>query len=201
LERRPFLTKGLTSGFVAANGDLLCQYLMHRNNGTTERNGSFWNVWSKRRTIHFFCLGSLWVAPVLHVWYGSLSRVTVAAASSRSKWRLLAKRVALDQFVFTPVFFPTFLIGLWWLDGSLSWDMVQRQLPAIMPHMLCANWAIWIPAQAINFSLVPLPYQVLFSNVVSLLWNAVVSYLEQQKKQQPEATIIAETKDEASLNL
>jgi hypothetical protein len=201
LESRPFLTKGLTGGFVVANGDLLCQYLMHRNNGTAERNRSFWNVWSTRRTLHFFCLGSLYVAPVLHVWYGTLNRMTAAHAATRSKWGLLAQRVALDQFLFAPLFTPTFLMGLWWLDGTLSWDMVQRQLPAIMPNLMCVNWMIWIPAQAINFSLVPLPYQVLFNNVVSLFWNAIVSFLEQQKEQQPEATIIAETKDEASLNV
>lgn len=196
LEQRPFLTKGLTAGFVAANGDLLCQFLMHRNNNhskettknksTDESLDKFRSVWDRRRTLHFFLLGSFWVAPVLHVWYGFLSRTksvfSAAAGSRRAVMLLLGQRVALDQFVFTPLFAPTFLMGLWGLDGTLSWDKVKRQLPAIMPSMLCANWLIWIPAQAFNFSFVPVPYHVLFSNVVSLFWNAVVSFLEQQKK-------------------
>ena len=31
LESHPFATKCITSGFIAASGDLLCQYLVHRN--------------------------------------------------------------------------------------------------------------------------------------------------------------------------
>jgi protein Mpv17 len=40
-----------------------------------------------------------------------------------------------------------------------------------------ANFALWIPAQIVNFSLVPLNYQVLFGNVVALLWNVYLSWV------------------------
>ena len=37
------------------------------------------------------------------------------------------------------------------------------------------NWRIWPLANAINFALVPPPLRVLFSNVISVGWNAFLS--------------------------
>ena len=39
------------------------------------------------------------------------------------------------------------------------------------------NWKIWIPAQVLNFGFVPLQYQVLFANVVALVWNTYLSWV------------------------
>jgi hypothetical protein len=38
------------------------------------------------------------------------------------------------------------------------------------------NWYLWIPAQLINFGLVPMQFRVLFSNVVALFWNTYLSW-------------------------
>ena len=38
------------------------------------------------------------------------------------------------------------------------------------------NWALWIPAQVVNFRLVPAQFQVLFANVVGVAWNIFLSY-------------------------
>ena len=42
------------------------------------------------------------------------------------------------------------------------------------------NWAMWIPAQLINFKFVPPQYQVLFANFVALFWNAYLSWASHQ---------------------
>ena len=55
-------------------------------------------------------------------------------------------------------------------------DDIVRQLQAALPDMIVAGWTLWIPAMSINFSIVPIKYQVLFSNVVALVWNVYLSY-------------------------
>ena len=43
--------------------------------------------------------------------------------------------------------------------------------------LIVINWKIWIPANFMNFYLVPIPYQVLCSNFIALVYNAVLSYV------------------------
>ena len=42
---------------------------------------------------------------------------------------------------------------------------------------MLVNWKLWVPANFLNFALVPIPYQVLWANFVSLIYNACLSYI------------------------
>ena len=187
LETRPFLTKGLTSGFIAGMGDFLCQFLssqgpeLAQSNNEEKRqlshSSSVWdfffvheNGWDIPRTIRFFVIGTFWVAPVTHLWYRTLSTRLFPGPSTPIR---VTKRVALDQFGFGPIFTTSFMSWLWIMEGK---DDIVRQLRVALPDMIVAGWTLWIPAMSINFSIVPIKYQVLFSNVVALVWNVYLSY-------------------------
>lgn len=60
-------------------------------------------------------------------------------------------------------------------------DRVVDTLKADLPSAICANWALWVPAQFLNFRFVPAQYQVLFSNVVALAWNVYLSFATRPK--------------------
>ena len=47
---------------------------------------------------------------------------------------------------------------------------------------MLVNWQIWIPCNFINFYLVPIPYQVLWANGVSVVYNACLSYIHNSIK-------------------
>jgi|UPI000581A19F peroxisomal membrane protein 2 len=163
LDTHPLLTKGITSGIIAGSGDFLCQTLISNRD----------DVWDHARTGRFALLGTVLVAPAIHVWYGAL-----AARWPGTKATVIATRVFWDQFIFTPVFLPVWMGSLWTLEDrhqSLSSDIIPR-IANSLPEILVANWALWIPVQAFNFYTLPTKYQVLFSNVVGLLWNAYLSY-------------------------
>ena len=49
------------------------------------------------------------------------------------------------------------------------------------------NWMMWIPAQIINFALVPLQYRVLVANVVALAFNTYLSWASHKPADQPVA--------------
>ena len=43
------------------------------------------------------------------------------------------------------------------------------------------NWKLWIPGSFINFAIMPIKYQVLFANVVSLVYNTALSSIHNAK--------------------
>ena len=40
---------------------------------------------------------------------------------------------------------------------------------------LVANWRVWLPAQLLNYALVPPHLRVLFGNAVSICWNMTLA--------------------------
>ena len=103
LETHPYMIKGLTSGIIAATGDVTCQFLMMStsssstttttseenendtttssttsnptsNTATNPPSSSFWSSsWDSLRTLRFGLLGACYVAPGCHVWYAQLA--------------------------------------------------------------------------------------------------------------------------------
>lgn len=168
LETHPLTTKGVTSGLISATGDVICQYLTSPD-----------EPWDLTRTAHFLFMGTFWVAPITHVWYDALSTRIIPGARSRTK---VFQRLMLDQFGMAPLFVPSFMAGLWILEGR---DKIWEPLLEVAPEVIQANWALWIPAQVVNFSLIPLNYQVLFSNVVALVWTVYFSWANANSSTSP----------------
>mgnify|MGYP002785227833 CR=1 FL=1 len=129
------------------------------------------------RTGRFVLLGTLWVAPATHVWYQALATRVVPGPRTRTK---VVQRLLVDQLGFAPIFCCSFLTGLWMLEGRSD---IYQSLQATGPSVIQANWALWIPAQLVNFGMVPLNYQVLFGNVVALVWNVYLSWVNVTSRQ------------------
>jgi hypothetical protein len=161
LDTHPILTKCISSGIVSGCGDVLGQYIVVKKHK---------KEWDPLRTGRFMLLGFALVAPIIHVWYGSLMvRFPGHGATA------IAKRVFLDQAFFAPLFLPMWLLNLWVLEGR-SHEYVLENVRAQVPKMIVANWELWIPAQIVNLGFVPPKYQVLFSNLVAVVWNTYLSY-------------------------
>lgn len=202
LETHPFATKCITSGLIAASGDLLCQYLVHRNHlaareelvegekgSRPEREDqakqqrpdeiieieprNFEPDWY--RTGRFGILGFFLVAPVVHLWYARLTKFVPGTNVGA-----VIKRTAVDQLCFAPLFLPTFMMNLMMLEGrpyAEAFPKLQKDLPGA----LVTNWCLWVPAMLVNFRFVPLKYQVLYSNMVGFVWNTYLSWKTQEE--------------------
>ncbi|CAI5719908.1 unnamed protein product [Peronospora destructor] len=158
LETHPLRVKIVTGGVIAAFGDVICQLALE--------NKRYINV--KRAAIFTF-VGGVLISPVLHVWYRLLStRLPGISATA------IAKRLAMDQLGFAPVFLPIFLSSVMTLEGRM--EHIPDKLKADWWPITKANWIVWVPAQLVNFRFVPGSMQVLFSNVMGLFWNAYLSY-------------------------
>ena len=181
LDLHPFKTKALSSTIIAGAGDLTCQYIVQTSE---KKDGKKSFVVDWVRTARFASLGGVLVAPCIHYWYGwlmtAIPGITVKATVIRT---------LLDQLVFAPLFIPTFFTALMGLEGTTSLSVIKERLEGNFLETLKTNWMLWIPAQLINFGFMPAKYQVLFSNVVGLVWNTYLSFMSTQKKVEVDGSV------------
>ena len=88
---------------------------------------------------------------VLHRWYSWLhSNIPGTGVTA------VGQRLLLDQACFAPIFIPSFMATLLMLEGSAQPIAAAQEQwwPAIV-----ANWKLWVPAQIVNFAIVPPHFQ------------------------------------------
>lgn len=154
-----------TSTVIAVLGDGACQIFIE---------GSGLSGYSLERAMQIGAMGCILIGPVLHFWYGFLWRLL-----PRNDALTIVKRLVVDQLLFAPVAVASSLSFLAAAQGQAA--DIPRRLKEQVPGAVLNNWKLWPAAQAINFSLVPVPHQVLFANAVSVFWNGYLSWSANQE--------------------
>lgn len=90
------------------------------------------------------------------------------------------KRLACDQLIFAPAFISTFFSSSLILDGRAG--EIPEKLKTDLFSTAIANFKVWVPAQFINFLVLPPQYQVLFANVVGFFWGIYLSNVNYNSK-------------------
>ena len=152
LRTSPYRTKALTSCFVSATGDVVAQY------ATTE--GDFDGARTARQSLWGLAMG-----PLSHNIFRALSYVRAVGPIPAP-----VMAVVVDQLCFSV---PIHLTYFAWISSASSGfmrpltevraDAWDRLWPALK-----ASYMVWPAAIYMNVSFVPLPYRVLFVNVVGL---------------------------------
>lgn len=114
-------------------------------------------------------------APCLHKWYMFLER-----RLPTTKYKQLTK-VALDQGCFAPCFIVVFLSAFGVVQQH-NINVIKEDIEQNYLDILAVNYTIWPFAQAINFSLIPLRFQVLFVQIIALFWNTYLSWKTQKNE-------------------
>jgi protein Mpv17 len=205
LAERPLATKAATSSVIMALSDALAQRLEARWEGRRAPSPSppalssrssalagppsasvddkrIGHSWS--RTRQSLLTGLIWSGPVAHFWYqllevgvGSVLRLPPAPLVQ------LAARIALDAALFSPFTVAGYFVVSTILQGGTARDAADK-LGARWRPAVAAAWSFWPLVNVANFGLVPLPYRVLYANVMSLLWTGYLSYVNNLKKQE-----------------
>lgn len=136
LGQYPLLVKAITTALLSAVGNLICQ-LGVEGKGTSDLD------WRRFNT--FTALGFVWVAPCLHFWFATLNRLVSSPGNAGALMRM-----GLDQLGFAPLFISSMIGILAAVDGK---DLQQcvSVIKRDLPDAIKANWALWVPAQFINF--------------------------------------------------
>ena len=152
--------QAITSGSITGSGDVICQSLAMYDDTTA--------TYDVRRTAIFAAVGTYYLGPMLHFWFG-LSQRLVAGTSALA----IAKRVVLDQGLVGPISFAFTTFQL------MAWEGKAAEWPAWIrengPAILVKNWQVWVPTVTVTFAFIPLHFRPLFVNTVALFWNVYIS--------------------------
>jgi protein Mpv17 len=197
LIERPLLTKSVTSSVVMTVSDALTQQLESRIAATQEVSpssssdslsrssnpsaaGRRSHNWSRSR--QSMLTGLVWSGPVAHYWYQSLEILVKSVLRLPSNPLLqLVARIALDALLFSPFTIAGFFVVATLMQGGTVGEIANK-LRTRWRRALVAAWSFWPVVNVANFGMVPLPYRVLYSNVMSLLWTGYLSYVNNLKQ-------------------
>ena len=129
------------------------------------------------RTRTFFIMGTFYVAPILHVMYSRVLPALVPEVTAVGA----VKKLLIDQLGAAPLIMLGFFPAINFVEGKPFSQSVQDLKEKYYATMI-ANYKIWPPANLVNFMFVPIQYQVLWANFISLFFNAVLSYMHNTYK-------------------
>ncbi|XP_054729634.1 mpv17-like protein [Anastrepha obliqua] len=159
---RSLLFEGVRVSAIMAVGDVICQKVVEKR--------ELRDV-DLKRVLKFSSVGLLYIGPALKFWYGSLDKIV---PKNGSTFKRGLKKMALDQICFAPVF----LAGVISVFGLVNGDepaVIKERLRKDYKTVLTGNYMLWPPAQIINFTFIPINYQVVFAQFVALFWNIYLS--------------------------
>lgn len=93
------------------------------------------------------------------------------------------QKMFVDQVVFAP-FFLGCLLAIIGYSQCQDVEKVKEKLRNDYKDILLANYSVWPWVQIINFSIIPLNYQVLLTQTVAVFWNIYFSWRTNLKERQ-----------------
>lgn len=84
------------------------------------------------------------------------------------------KNILYDQLIGAPIFTSMFFTFLDLSNGKTVEQSMVDLKKKLLPTLI-VNWKIWPALMAINFSIVPVPYRVLYANITGMFWSVYLS--------------------------
>lgn len=181
LEKRPLFTKCWMSGIILGTADVMAQRMqfIHSRQGEKHKESAQdtvlkqegWFNWRRAASVQMYCF--VFQGPFGHLWYPFLDRCVVALTKARPALKIPTKTL-LDEVVnglmSATIYFSFIPImegqPLEWVKEKLRWDLLATFFVEI--------W-LWIPANALNFTFVPLRHQLMCCNGILLVWTTFLS--------------------------
>ncbi|XP_054709933.1 mpv17-like protein [Uloborus diversus] len=113
------------------------------------------------------------IGPALFYWYRLLDRLLPATTG-----RVVAAKVLTDQLISSTSCLFIFFTGMGILEGR---DDIFEELKAKFWSTYMMSCCFWLPAQAINFALLPPYTRVAFVGVASFLWVNVLCLVKRHE--------------------
>lgn len=169
INKRPILTKCLTSFITFAIGDLLCQRL-ENNNSIIKEHSYNWNRVFKQASFGFL------FTPYIHFQFNIIIPKYIARGNFQI-WKIVLYNQIVNSTIFSFSFFTYINI----LNG-MSIDSALQDTLLKLPSTLSTAWKVWPFIQYINFTYIPIAYRVIFNNSFGVIWNIYLSYVQNVKK-------------------
>ena len=158
LVTNPLVTKAITAGVIIGAGDAAAQLVENSKTG-----GSFDPV----RYLRWAIFGLVLQGPWNHAFYQLLDSALPPTPDPFTLTTL--EKVGIDQFVQAPIFTVIILCFFAIVEGK-GLGFAQEQVRTELKGILIKNWAVFLPATAINIGFCPPELRVLFLNCVFFGW-------------------------------
>jgi len=129
----------------------------------------------------FATVGFLLHGPFFTTFFTAIDRVL----GTQRTFRMAMLKSTIGQIVAFPVYLAAFFAFRGALDGAPRAQIEQSIRTKMWPTVV-AGTLVWMPANVVNFVLVPAPLRVFYVNLVGVGWNSYLS-LVATAKQQPAA--------------
>lgn len=171
LKEKPFTTKCITSFITFGLGDLICQSIESKYNKEIKAKPYDFKRAFKQASFGVF------ITPYLHIQFN----IIMPKLFPKPGYLNLCKLLLYDQTINASIFIFCFFSYIDYFNNvnfrtSLSNTLLK------FPPTLIANWKLWPAAQFINFTVVPAEYRVFFANIIGIVWNTYLSYVQNSKE-------------------
>jgi hypothetical protein len=136
----------------------------------------------QRLSVLLFYVGFwLWKGVEVDAFY----RLQAIAFGAESAFATIAKKAAIDQFVYNPLWAaPTQTLFFLWKDSRFSWSvartrLVEEPLLRRVVVVLLSSWVVWIPTVSIVYAL-PSALQIPLFNLVVCFWSLLMTSVTQR---------------------
>jgi Mpv17-like protein len=118
-------------------------------------------------------MGTFIYSPILYNWYKWLDNKFPGTTK-----RIIVRKLLLDQFILTPPLLVIFYTGMSLMERqkNITEECQKKFLPTFQRSCL-----FWLPAQTVNFLLIPPQYRVVYMGIASFLWVNILCYVKRQK--------------------
>ena len=168
LASKPLRTNVITAGLLALGSDIICQAVLEQKKHL-----------DLRRTLAITAFGAFYNGGICTLVYPLYFKVLPMALRQTSLRRGLGTTL-LDNGIHTPMFYiPTFFLS----TGMLQGDSLAKSVETMKAGYLEAikyTWAMWIPFQYLNFSVVPPKLRVLFLSSGCFFYTCGLDYFSQR---------------------
>ena len=163
----PLRTNIVTGGILAAGSDIICQTLIE------EQDDEPFNY---KRTLAITTFGMYYNGGLCSFIYPLYARI-LPQWFSRSLVRQGIGSTLIDNFIHSPIFYiPAFYMSTGILQGH-SFTSSFATLKHGYQEVMLQTWMMWIPLQALNFSIVPPRMRVLVLSVGCFVYTIQLDFL------------------------
>ncbi|KAL1450588.1 hypothetical protein WDU94_002931 [Cyamophila willieti] len=163
-QRFLFYTNSLGSGILMCVGDTIQQSLEIY----TKDNKSGYDL---KRIAHMGTIG-LFMGPPTHFFYKYLDHFI-----PKISYKTIAYKICLDQTVISPTCIVIFLAGLGILESKTTKEITDEIKEKFL-LIYSTDWMLWPPCQYVNFTYVKPKYRVMYVNVITVIYDIILSYIK-----------------------
>lgn len=167
---KPLVTAFVTSGLKTSAADMFAQKIIEgRDEMDWKRHGIF-------VTFGFLYLGGF----QYYLYNVKFTQICAPLTAAFGHKAVSPLKTFLDQGIHHPfIYFPTFFLMKTVLEGkpdpvTTAWNKYQAEIW----DSCKACWAVWVPAQLINFAFVPRHFRVPFVALTSFGWTIIFSTMQ-----------------------